>query len=94
MKVAIFILFFSSLLTQKTLETKNTYCSSFIGTRYRKGHIQSQVTLTCKVMHRGHDIYFIFFEFLDPKNLRNKKKILIALALLGPEIGKIKSKVG
>ena len=45
-----------------------------------------------KVRRKGHSVYFIFFEFLDPENPR-KKKNFIALASLGPEIGKVTYKV-
>ena len=50
------------------------------------------MTLTYKINREGHDVSFSFFEFLDPKSIRNKKN-LIALACVLPEIGKVKCKI-
>ena len=44
-----------------------------------------------KVTHGRYSIYFDFFEFLNSKNVRNKK--FIALASLELEIGKVTWKV-
>ena len=73
-------------------QNKKWHRSNFTGTRYKKGHVKGQVTLTYKIRRLGHSVYFIFFEFLDPENPR-KKKNFIALASLGPEIRKVTYKV-
>ena len=43
------------------------------------------MTLTYKVNREGHDVSFIFFEFLDPKNIRNKTNFIV-LACVLPEL--------
>ena len=66
--------------------------SSLYTSRDREGHVQGHVTLTYKVTRQGYCIGLCFFEFLDPKNPKNKKKI-IALACIQAEMGKVTYKV-
>jgi hypothetical protein len=71
---------------------KKDNCSSVTSTRVRKGHAQGHVTLTYKVTLDSYSVDLYLFDIRDPKNLRNKKKI-IALASLEPELGKVTLRV-
>ena len=61
-------------------------------TRVRKGHAQGHVTLSYTVTLDSYSLDLYLFDIRDPKNLRNKKKI-IALASLEPELGKVTLRV-
>ena len=50
------------------------------------------MTLTYKVTLDSYSVDLYLFDIRDPKNLRNKKKI-IALASLVPELGKVTLRV-
>ena len=67
---------------------KKDHRSSVTRTRDKKGHAQGHVTLTYKVTLDSYSVELYLFDIRDPKNLRNKKKI-IALASLEPEIRKV-----
>ena len=67
---------------------KKDHRSSVSRTRVRKGHAQGHVILSYKVTLDSYSVDLYLFDIRDPKNLRNKKKI-IALASLEPELGKV-----
>ena len=67
---------------------KKDYRSNVTRTRVRKGHAHGHVTLSYKVTLDSYSVDSYLFDIRDPKNLRNKKKI-IALASLEPELGKV-----
>ena len=77
---------------QKPAKQKKDHCSSVTRTRVRKGHAQGHVTLSYKVTLDSYSVDSYLFDIRDPKNLRNKKKI-IALASLEPELGKVTLRV-
>ena len=72
---------------------KKDHRSSVTRTRVREGHAQGHVTLSYKVTLDGYSVDLYLFDIRDPKNLRNKKKI-IALASLEPELGKVRHAQG
>ena len=71
---------------------KKDHHSSVTSTRVRKSHAQGHVTLTYKVTLDSYSVNLYLFDIRDPKNLRNKKKI-IALVSLVPELGKVTLRV-
>ena len=71
---------------------KKDHRSSVTRTRVRKGHAQGHVTLSYEVTLDSYSVDSYLFDIRDPKNLRNKKKI-IALASLEPELGKVTLRV-
>ena len=86
--VALWIYIYSTSATPKTCETKKDHRSSVTRTRVKKGHAHGHVTLSYKVTLDSYSVDSYLFDIRDPKNLRNKKKI-IALASLEPELGKV-----
>ena len=60
--------------------------------RDKRNHSQGHVTSTNKVTLHSYSVDLYLFDIRDPKNLRNKKKI-IALASLVPELGKVTLRV-
>ena len=71
---------------------KKDNCSSVTSTRLRKGHAQGHVTLTYKVTLDSYSVDLYLFDIRNPKNLRNKTKIIV-LASLVPELGKVTLRV-
>ena len=90
--VTVWIYIYSTSATLKTYETKKDHRSSVTRTRVRKGHAQGHVTLSYTVTLDSYSLDLYLFDIRDPKNLRNKKKI-IALASLEPELGKVTLRV-
>ena len=60
-------------LTQKTLETKKFHRSRTNTARVSKDHVQHHVTLSFKVIRKGHAFVTSWNVFLDSKTLETKK---------------------
>ena len=75
-------------LILKICKTNKYHRSNVTRTRVRKGHAQGHVTLSYKVTLDIYCVDSYLFDIRDPKNLRNKKKIIV-LASLEPEIRKV-----
>ena len=60
-------------LTQKTLETKKIYRFWTSTVKVSKGHVQHHVTLSFKVICKGHAFVTSCNEFPDPKTLETRK---------------------
>ena len=60
--------------------------------RDRRTHSQGHVTLTYKVTLDSYSVDLYLFDIRDPENLRNKKMIIV-LASLVPELGKVTLRV-
>ena len=90
--VTVWIYIYLTFTTTKTCETKKDHRSSVTSTRVKKDHAQGHVTLTYKIMLDSYSVDLYLFDIRDPKNLRNKKKI-IALASLVPELRKVTLRV-
>ena len=60
--------------------------------RDKRNHSHGHVTLTNKVTLDSYSVDLYLFDIRDPKNLRNKKKI-IDLASLVPELGEVTLRV-
>ena len=73
---------------RKPAKRKKDHRSSVTRTRDRKGHARGHVTLSYKVTLDSYSVDSYLFDIRDPRNLRNKKKI-IALTSLEPELGKV-----
>ena len=71
---------------------KKDHRSSVTRTRDKKSHAHGHVTLIYKVTLDSYSVELYLFDIRDPKNLRNKKKI-IALASLETEIRKVTLRV-
>ena len=69
---------------------KKDHHSKVTRTRDKKGHAQGHVTLIYKVMLDSYSVELYLFDIRDPKNLRNRKKI-IALKSPEPEIKRSRS---
>ena len=75
-------------------DVKNIYFHSATITRdlVRQGHARGHVNLSYKFPLDSYSLDLYLFDIRDPKNLRNTKMI-IALASLEPEIGKVTLRV-
>ena len=54
-------------VTQKTLETKKIHRSWTSTAKVSKGHVQHHMTLSFKVIRKGHAFVTSWNEFPDPK---------------------------
>ena len=57
-------------LTKKTLETKNIHRFWTSTAKVSKGHVQHHVTLSLKVIRKGHAFMTSWNGFPDQKNIR------------------------
>ena len=73
MNFFLFQMFFWDSLTQKTLETKKNHRSRTNTAKVSEGHVQHHVTLSFKVIRKGHAFVTSWNGSPDPKNIRNKK---------------------
>ena len=72
----------------KNYKTKVVLQHIVYGSQDRKGHLPGHLILTHKVTRECNSSVSYAIDFPDPKNLRNKKKIMV-VALIVPMIGKV-----
>ena len=72
---------YTTSATPKTCKTKKDHHSSVTRTRDKEGHAQGHVTWIYEVTLDGYSAELYLFDIGDPKNLRNKQKIIAPASL-------------